>query len=472
MLEAHLAAAENWVQSTRDDLDAALTRLRKIESTTTHDLADRLAKLEAAATMAAASTSTTTAAPTGVAPLRPKATPPPTFTGDGSKIPVKEWLQKCIMYFSVAKIYQEREQIVEALQRLSGSAFQYQEKRIRDSVDVTKSLGTWKEFEDNMERVYGKKTDQEVARKEIKGYFGDEGKKKAKANFFTYAERLRQLVKAAKSENSTVLEELKDALPEKVRDGFSMLKIIKHPAPTECKKYLDMAIEFYKDAYPDAITGSIFEDGKKETKKVEGSSGGKKAATITTSQTSRSEKTASGGGTKTKKAGQSLPDNARPDASWRVLKDGKRILISPPHKCAQCSRDNCTTGWNDCKWKGQPKGTAPSASKTTAGSSSNTSTTSSRPAPANDGKKRRFVRIIERYETDEEDNDEGQSATASTVGTLTRAHIEEVAGTDSDADKDTVPDTTGVIVHQSILSESLKRLLKKKYTSDFYYDRM
>ncbi|PCH39481.1 hypothetical protein WOLCODRAFT_53554, partial [Wolfiporia cocos MD-104 SS10] len=183
---------------------------------------------------------------------------PPEFSGDKSKITVHKWLQKCIMYFGAAKITEERRQIVEALQWLTGSAFDYQEVHIRNSADPTKDLGTWKEFEEQMTKVYGKKTDEEIARKEIEEYFGKSGKEKARADFYQYAERLRQLAKKAKTDNSTLMEKLKDVMPEKVRDAFALAKVFGNPLPTDWEDYLDKAISIHKEVYRDEIKGSIF----------------------------------------------------------------------------------------------------------------------------------------------------------------------------------------------------------------------
>ncbi|PCH33135.1 hypothetical protein WOLCODRAFT_63358 [Wolfiporia cocos MD-104 SS10] len=222
--------------------------------------------------------------------MAPKATPPPEFSGDGSKIMVTEWLKKCVMYFEVYLIMDDRQKIIQALQHLSGSAFDYQEEQIKSSADAGKSLGTWAEFEEEMTQVYGKKTKEELAKKEIEGYFGSAGKKKASTNFYQYAEHLRQLAKKEKTPNDTLMEKLKDVVPDKVWDGFSMMKIFKQPVPTDWEKYLDMSIKLHKEFYREDIQGSIFAGEKKEEKKTSAPM----ARTIT-SQTSAAEKPTSGG---------------------------------------------------------------------------------------------------------------------------------------------------------------------------------
>ncbi|PCH34720.1 hypothetical protein WOLCODRAFT_155379 [Wolfiporia cocos MD-104 SS10] len=140
-----------------------------------------------------------------------------------------------------------------------------------------------------MMNVYEKKTDKEVAQKEIKKYFIDEGKKK--------------------TENKTMLKKLKDVLPEKVKDTFTLIGVMTPTAiPTDWEKYLDKAIKLYKIQYRKEISGSIFEKEKKkmEEKKV---SSEKSLNTITMLQTSTSTKSTSSGD---KSKSQTIPRGAQP----------------------------------------------------------------------------------------------------------------------------------------------------------------
>ncbi|PCH42634.1 hypothetical protein WOLCODRAFT_152669 [Wolfiporia cocos MD-104 SS10] len=404
----------------------------------------RVLKLEQTPTPVAASVATTSFI------MAPKVTAPPEFSGDGSKIAVNEWLKKCVMYFGAYPITDDRQKIIQALQHLSGSAFDYQEEKIKNAADASKSLGTWAEFEEEMLWVYRKKTEEELARKEIEGYFGPSGKKKAAANFYQYAERLRQLAKKAKTPNDTLCEKLKDTVPDKVRDGFSMMRIFGQTVPTEWEKYLDMAIEMHKEFYCEDIQGSIFEkEKKKEEKAPQG-----KAQSSSAPQTSQSGKTTSGGGS-TKK----VPEGSVLGSEWRKTKAGKSYLWAPPHKCATCGRDNCTKGGTICNWK--PSITAAATTTTTSSSAKPSRTV----APRTDGKKR-FVREIREYYESDDEKSATSSATTATVGAIsgdTVLHIVEV--------DDKTPDTLDIPIIGQPIVHNIPRLAPAG-SSGFFKSRM
>ncbi|PCH39709.1 hypothetical protein WOLCODRAFT_149743 [Wolfiporia cocos MD-104 SS10] len=335
--------------------------------------------------------------------MRQKATLPPEFSDEDSKVQVQEWLHKCIMYFGVARITDDCKQIVQALQHLSGSAFDYQEQLIQDSADLSKSLGMWMEFKNQMEWVYRKKTDEEVARKEIESYFSSEGKKKANANFYTYAECLRQLAKKAKTENTTLMKKLKDIMPEKVKDTFTLAKVFGNKIPTEWELYLNQAISIHKEVYHDAITGSIFDNGKEKEKKM--GSLTKSSNTITKeSQTSSQQRASGGDGGK-----QRIPKGSVPRTVIKKTKAEKYYFWAPPHKCTICKCDNCQSGGTKCFWK------------------PTTSIRSSATALATRGDKRKGQHIREIVPEYFVLDDETAPA-APTVGMLvhTSTHIEEV----------------------------------------------
>ncbi|PCH41965.1 hypothetical protein WOLCODRAFT_152015 [Wolfiporia cocos MD-104 SS10] len=382
----------------------------------------------------------TPTAPTAAATsfvMAPKATPPPEFSGDGAKILVNEWLKKCIMYFGAYPITDDRQKIIQALQHLSGSTFDYQEEKIKNAADPTKSLGTWAEFEEEMLRVYGKKTEEELAKKEIEGYFGSNGKKKANANFYQYVEHLRQLAKKAKTPNDTLCEKLKDTIPDKVRDGFSMMRIFGQSVPTDWEKYLDTAIEMHKDFYREDIQGSIFEKEKKEKEK-EKEKASTQTRTISSSQTSKTEKSTSGG----EKSTQSVPTGSVPGSIWKQAWNKKWYLWAPAHKCAICGCDNCESGGTQCRQTPVAKTTTAAATTTTY-----TKPTSRNAAPPKDGKKR-FVREIREYYTSDEESSPAPSTTA-TVGVLETTSVSRIEEMTEEEvlDQPLIPVTGQPIIH-------------------------
>ncbi|KAJ4136693.1 hypothetical protein NW754_016276 [Fusarium falciforme] len=169
------------------------------------------------------------------------------------------------MYFADAKVTLEEDKVRQALLRLTGEAYQYMSPVV-DKIAAGQTSGhTWKTFAETIEKVYGKKTDKEIAEKEIEGYFGDEGKKKLQSDFFSWAQKLRTLARLAETDNKTLFSHIKRILPEKVRETLATLESVPgFTMPTDWEVYLDMAIDLYKRQYPDKLKGKIFEEEKKE----------------------------------------------------------------------------------------------------------------------------------------------------------------------------------------------------------------
>ncbi|PCH39528.1 hypothetical protein WOLCODRAFT_56532, partial [Wolfiporia cocos MD-104 SS10] len=192
--------------------------------------------------------------------MRPKITEPPKFSGPHDTIPSKEWLQKMGMYFADAKITTDEDKVRAALQRLTGAAYQYMSPVV-DKIAAGQTSGhTWQSFASIIEKVYGKKTDKEIAEKEIEGYYGDEGKKKVKEDFFNWAQKFRTLGRLAEIDNNTLLSQTKRILPEKVRDTLATMESVPtFKMPTEWELYLDTCLDMYKRLYPDRLKGTIFE---------------------------------------------------------------------------------------------------------------------------------------------------------------------------------------------------------------------
>ncbi|PCH34519.1 hypothetical protein WOLCODRAFT_155171 [Wolfiporia cocos MD-104 SS10] len=145
-----------------------------------------------------------------------KPTEPPKFSGPKDSIGSKEWIQKMEMYFADTKVTLEEDKVRQALLRLTGKAYQYMSPVV-DKITAGQTSGhTWATFSEAIKKVYGKKTDKEVAEKEIDGYFGDEGKEKLKKDFFNWAQKLRTLARLAETDNKTLFSQIKRILPDKV----------------------------------------------------------------------------------------------------------------------------------------------------------------------------------------------------------------------------------------------------------------
>ncbi|PCH37243.1 hypothetical protein WOLCODRAFT_54735, partial [Wolfiporia cocos MD-104 SS10] len=195
-----------------------------------------------------------------------KATEPPKFSGPKDTIPAKEWIQKMGMYFGDAKITSDEDKVRQALLRLTGEAYQYMSPVVDKIAAGQPSGHTWITFAEVINKVYGKKTDKEIAEKEIEGYYGDEGKKKVRDDFFSWAQKFRTLGRLAEIDGSMLLTQLKKVMPEKVRDTFATMESVPgFTMPTNWEVYLDTALDMYKRLYPDKLKGKIFGDeGKKK----------------------------------------------------------------------------------------------------------------------------------------------------------------------------------------------------------------
>ncbi|PCH43699.1 hypothetical protein WOLCODRAFT_58838, partial [Wolfiporia cocos MD-104 SS10] len=195
-----------------------------------------------------------------------KVPPPPEFSGADGKVQAKEWIEKLGLYFSKVKPADDEERITTALYRLSGEAYWFMGPML-EKAGNGEPLGTWADFKKQILNQYAKKTDKEIAEKEIKAFYGTSGKKQVETNFFTYCSKFRTLGRLSEIDGTTLLREFKEVLPEKVRDHVAILTRVTPAAiPTDWDKYVDLCLELYKIAYPEKLDGSIFKEEKKEKK--------------------------------------------------------------------------------------------------------------------------------------------------------------------------------------------------------------
>ncbi|PCH33146.1 hypothetical protein WOLCODRAFT_63031, partial [Wolfiporia cocos MD-104 SS10] len=200
---------------------------------------------------------------------REKVPPPPEFSGADGKVQAKEWIEKLGLYFAKVQPANDEERITTALYRLLGEAYRFMGPLL-EKAGNGEPLGTWADFKRQILNQYAKKTDKEIAEKEIKAFYGNDGKKKVEANFFTYCSKFRTLGRLSEIDGTTLLREFKEVLPEKVRDHVAILTQVTPAAiPSDWDKYVDLCLELYKIAYPEKLDGSIFKETKekKEEKK-------------------------------------------------------------------------------------------------------------------------------------------------------------------------------------------------------------
>ncbi|PCH37271.1 hypothetical protein WOLCODRAFT_83871 [Wolfiporia cocos MD-104 SS10] len=204
------------------------------------------------------------AAPASV--RKEKVPPPPEFSGVDGKVQAKEWIEKLGLYFAKVKPADDEERITTALYRLSGEAYQFMGPLL-EKAGNGEPLGTWADFKKQILNQYAKKTDKEIAEREIKAFYGSNGKKKVEANFFTYCSKFRTLGRLSEIDGTTLLREFKEVLPEKGIMPQFLVTVTPAAIPADWDKYVDLCLELYKIAYPDKLDGSIFKEEKKEEKK-------------------------------------------------------------------------------------------------------------------------------------------------------------------------------------------------------------
>ncbi|PCH42631.1 hypothetical protein WOLCODRAFT_152662 [Wolfiporia cocos MD-104 SS10] len=328
-----------------------------------------------------ATTGTTTN--TFVVPQKP--TEPLKFSGPKDNIPAKEWIQKMGMYFGDAKITTDEDKVRQALLRLTGEAYQYMSPVVDKIAAGMPSGHTWVSFAEVINKVYGKKTDKEIAEKEIEGYYGDKGKKKVKDDFFNWAQKFRTLGRLAEIDGSTVLTQLKKVMPEKVRDTFATMESVPgFNMPTDWEVYLDTALDMYKRLYPDKLKGKIFAEEKRK----------ESAAPAKASESKDSSKS------KTSDKGKG---SDKPSGTSNGQSDCKKH--PGEHKWKDCP-DN----WNNKKKSPESKSSSSGKTKPTGSSSGSSSGTKKL-----DPKKKYKVRVVTSQELVTDNEDESPKAT---VGTL------------------------------------------------------
>ncbi|KAJ4136697.1 hypothetical protein NW754_016280 [Fusarium falciforme] len=167
------------------------------------------------------------------------------------------------LYFGTLRVYDDHDRITTALFRVTGDAYKFFSPLIKKAGNG-EPLGTWEDFTKSVMVQYGKMTDKEIAKKEIRGYYGTKGKELAESNYFNYCERFRTLGRLSETANETLVWEFTETLPEKVKDTLNVLgKTPFFKAPTDIEPLIDFALKY-------KIKGSIFEKaGKKDSAPAE-----------------------------------------------------------------------------------------------------------------------------------------------------------------------------------------------------------
>lgn len=215
---------------------------------------------------------------------------PPEFKGTEDRQKLTEWLNLLSLFFMNQEIDSDKKKILMALYRLKGPAHQYMGSYY-DKVRQQKDLGTWDDFVEELEAIYGQRDDKEGAKKEIAQLFNN--KDLAAKDFIKYAERFRTLGRITDYDDDLLIDKLLEVIPRDMRlvlagkDSDSL--------PEDWMEYLDLLLSIYKMINPEKARGSIFgKSGKDDTVHMDvdtaEKSKSKKGKQVNTSETQQQQK--------------------------------------------------------------------------------------------------------------------------------------------------------------------------------------
>ena len=110
---------------------------------------------------------------------------PPTFAGSENKIHLYNWLSQIALYCSASGIILDDQKTICALICLHASASTYM-KSYYDKVEVELSVGSWRNFAQELKNIYRQWDDKERVKKKLTALWVN--KDLARKNFVKYAE--------------------------------------------------------------------------------------------------------------------------------------------------------------------------------------------------------------------------------------------------------------------------------------------
>ena len=299
---------------------------------------------------------------------QPKIGEPPIFYGSDNKIKLAQWLRLIVLWCEHEGIATDKQRIVVALSKLQGAAQGYMESyytKLTNKQDV----GSWDNFVDELQSIYGQRDEKEGAKKEITALFTNTTL--AHKDFVKYAEQFRTLGRTTGYDDELLIDKLRNVINREMRlvlAGKDQDKL-----PNTWTKFLDLLLTIHKIVYPEQSAATIF--GKNSDKSNDN------AMDVDTASTEKKKKgKGKGKGKKEEDANTATTDNTNKQKFCHICKQRNHNTDA----CFQLVR-------NAAK---RPASRSPPGN--------NNSRTQSKPA--------KRTRVIEIEVTDDEDDAPGSSA--------------------------------------------------------------
>lgn len=194
----------------------------------------------------------------GAGPFRgPKVPDPPTFSGTDNKMTLEDWMNQVALYCSSLGIVTDHQRIVTALTRLRSPATNYMRKYF-DDTRLGNDLGSWDNFANELNAIYGRRDNKEGAKNEITHLWTN--KSLASKDFIKYAEQYRTLARIVDYQDSIHIDKLRDVISQELRNALVVLEI-SGKTPTKWEDYLELLLLSYKALHPEKTKSVIFGTG-------------------------------------------------------------------------------------------------------------------------------------------------------------------------------------------------------------------
>ncbi len=188
---------------------------------------------------------------------------PPTFSGSDNKLNLEEWLNHIALYCSANGIVTDHQRIVMALARIRSPASVYM-KKYYDDVRLENDLGSWNQFVNELNAIYGKRDDKEGAKTELTQLWNN--KELARKDFIKYAEQYRTLARIVQYADDILRDKLREVIPQELRSAMAPYEV-SNSTPVKWEEYLELLLKTYKHLHPEKAKSTIFGSGNGSSSK-------------------------------------------------------------------------------------------------------------------------------------------------------------------------------------------------------------
>ncbi|KAJ3752043.1 hypothetical protein EV360DRAFT_75707 [Lentinula raphanica] len=127
-----------------------------------------------------------------------------------------------------------------------------------DDTRLGNDLGSWDNFANELNAIYGRRDNKEGAKNEITHLWTN--KSLASKDFIKYAEQYRTLARIVDYQDSIHIDKLCDVISQELRNALVVLEI-SGKTPTKWEDYLELLLLSYKALHPEKIRSVIFGTG-------------------------------------------------------------------------------------------------------------------------------------------------------------------------------------------------------------------